>query len=131
MSGGPISWMSKKQPSVAILSVESELIAECSTAQEAMWLLAFTDEIKMNLPRSIPILADSTGAIAAAKNHVFSKRTKHIDIKYHFITDLIKDGHIRLDKVNTKNNVADIFTKALGRILFQHFAGKLVCDINT
>jgi len=76
----------------------------------------------------IPLLVDSTSAISVAKNPVLHSRTKHIDVRFHFLRDSYKKGDIDLIHVETQNQLADIFTKPLESSAFAHLRGELgVC----
>jgi hypothetical protein len=70
-------------------------------------------------------MGDNQGAIALAKDNKFHARTKHIDLRYHFIREAVDDGKITMKYVPTADNVADIFTKALGKPKFKQFVGLL------
>lgn len=112
--GGAISWFSKKQRTVALSTLESEYIALSFTSQEAIWLRELEKELeRANKGETICINCDSLGAIASAKNHITSQRTKHIDVRHHFIREKISDKIIDLNYLQTSEMLADIFTKAL------------------
>ena len=82
-------------------------------------------EIKVKF--KTPVLhVDNQGAIALAQNRVNHQRTKHIDIRFHFIRDVIRSGKIIVKYVGTNENIADVFTKALAKILFSKQARRLV-----
>ena len=88
MNNGCISWRSKKQSTVALSSTEAEYMALTEAAQEAIWLKAFLHELgAMNSDEAVKIYEDNQGSIALAKNPKFHKRTKHIDIRYHFVLE--------------------------------------------
>ena len=82
-------------------------------------LTAINKELQLNIPINIPaIIKDNTGAIKLSDNPKFHKKTKHINIKYHFIKELVKENKIRLLYINTKEQLADPLTKAIsGRAL--------------
>ena len=84
MGAGAVTWSSKKQYIVALLSTEAEYIAQTHAAKEAMYLCAFVQEIR-RLDKLIGINCDNQGAIALSKDNKFHAHTKHIDIRYHFI----------------------------------------------
>ena len=114
VNGDPVSWQSKKQASVSLSTCESELYAECAAAQELRWLAGLMRELGMKLKHTPLLYGDNQSAIAAAKNGVRTERMKHIDIKFHFITDLIERGKLHMDWISTHEQQADILTKALG-----------------
>ena len=76
----------------------------------------------------VPLFCDNTSAISVAKNPVLHSRTKHIDVRYHFLKDNVEKGHIALIHVATQDQLADIFTKPLDQVTFTHLRGELgVC----
>jgi len=83
------------------------------------------EEIGHPLSTSLELRADNAGAIALSKNPEFHKRTKHIRIRYHFIREVVADGSISVTFVPTTQQIADILTKPLGRILFSRFVEML------
>ena len=87
ISGGAVSWKSKKQTSVALSTAEAEYIALASTAQEAMWMRQLTADLKSAPSKATTIYEDNQSAIEMAKNPQFHGRAKHIEIKYHFIRE--------------------------------------------
>jgi hypothetical protein len=126
---GPIAWSSVKQKTVASSSVESEYIALALSVKEALWILTWLKEIGIDIT-TIPINIDSTGALNLAKNAQFSQRTKHIDIKHHFIRDHLERKEITLNHLGTEDMIADILTKALERMKFEKFRRQIgVVDI--
>ena len=117
---GPITWSSIKQKTVATSSVESEYVALATATKEALWILTWLKEIGIDIT-TIPINIDSQGALNFANNGQFSQRTKHIDIKHHFIWDHLKNKDIKLQYLGTEDMIADAFTKPLERIKFEKF----------
>jgi hypothetical protein len=107
----PISWQSKLQPLIALSSTEAEYIALSVATQEALWLRDILAEwtIKMRLPTTI--FCDSNSAIKLAYNPVFHKRTKHIEIKFHFIRSHVAESRIVVAKIDTAKMIADVLTK--------------------
>ena len=125
MAGGPISWLSQKQSTVALSTAEAEYIALSSAAQEVVWLKQLLQDLKENGKQPITIMEDNQGAIAMAKNPVAHRRTKHIDIRYHFVREQVQKGNMQLQYCNTKEMIADIFTKPLCKSQFQYLLSKL------
>ncbi len=119
MSGGAISWLSQKQATVALSTAEAEYIALGSATQEAIWLRRLLSDLKVEVDTPTDILEDNQGAIAIAKNPVGHKRTKHIDIRYHFIREAVLTGTAHLTYCPTNEMVADILTKPLPRVQFE------------
>ena len=101
--------------------VEAEYIVQAHTAKEALWLRMFVSEICEEPARAITIHSDNQGAIALAKDNKFHARTKHIDVRYHFIREAVEDGKVSVVYVPTDENPADIFTKPLAKAKFRQF----------
>jgi hypothetical protein len=118
---GAISWSSKKQQVIALSTVEAEYIAQAHAAKEALWLRSFVSEIRNEPARAITINSDNQGAIALAKDNKFHARTKHIDVRYHFIREAVEDGKVSVVYIPTDDNLADIFTKPLAKTKFRRF----------
>ena len=118
---GAISWSSKKQYIIALSSTEAEYIAQTHAAKEALWLRSFVDEVRGGGEQPMTINCDNQGAIALAKDNKFHSRTKHIDIRYHFIREAVEDKKIMVSYIPTEENVSDILTKALAKPKFQRF----------
>ena len=116
-----VSWKSKRQPTVATSSTEAEYMALYSATQEAVWLRLLLSELGCTLETATKIYEDNQGCIALAKNPVFHARTKHIDIKYHFLREKVEEGVIELEYMPTDKMVADGLTKSLGRIKHASF----------
>ncbi|KMQ87587.1 retrovirus-related pol polyprotein from transposon tnt 1-94 [Lasius niger] len=114
-SGGAITWASKRQQSVSLSTLESEYIAASEDAKEAVWLNRLFSEIAPL--KTVPVLlVDNAGAIKLAKSPSFHKRSKHIDIRYHFVRERIQKGQIMLEYVPSEEQAADILTKLISRI---------------
>ena len=119
MSGGAISWLSQKQTTIALSTAEAEYVALGSATQEAIWLYQLLNDLKIDTKGSIEIMEDNQSTIAMAKSSVGHKRTKHIDIKHHFIRETVQTRKITLSYCPTANMLADIFTKRLPRTQFE------------
>lgn len=118
---GPISWCSRKQKTVALSTTESEYIAASESIKELIWLQMLFKEF-FDSGDGIPLLSsDNQSAIKLIKNPEFHKRTKHIDIKYHFIRKKFSNGLFELQYVSTTDQVADILTKPLAKDKFVRF----------
>ena len=122
---GAITWSSKKQHIIALSSTESEYIAQTHVAKEAIWIQSFVLEIRSDQTRPIDLLCDNQGAIALAKDNKFHTRTKHIDLRHHFIREAVEEEKIKVTYIPTDENVADIFTKALARPKCMAFVERL------
>ena len=121
VSGAAISWSSKKQATIALSSTEAEYIATARAAQEATWIHTFLSEISHPLKNLIPLYVDNQSAIKLIQNPIAHDRTKHINIKYHFIWDVEAKGIIKVEYCPTSEQVADVLTKALSREKHKQF----------
>ena len=92
-SGGAVSWLSKKQATVALSTAEAEYVAHNQAAQEGIWLRRLLSALGMKAISTV-ILENNQGAIAMVKNPVDHSRTKHIDIRYHYIRECVRNGQI-------------------------------------
>jgi len=113
LNGDPISWSSKKQRIVAQSTCEAELYAEAAAIQEVLWLRGLISELGLHVQMGSLVHGDNQSTITVSKNGVRSERTKHVDVKYHFITETVESGQVKLKWVPTAEQQADIFTKAL------------------
>lgn len=125
MGSTAISWCSKKQSTVALSSCEAEYVAASMATQECIWLKRLIQEMLSALDHPIPIHCDSESAIKLAGNPVFHARTKYIETHYHFVREMVLTRDIQLQKIRTDDQIADIFTKALGKAKFEVFRGAL------
>ncbi|WVZ84834.1 hypothetical protein U9M48_031821 [Paspalum notatum var. saurae] len=107
-----VSWSSRKQASVSLSTTETEYIAAASCCFQLLWMKATLSDFGLRF-RRIPHLVDSTFAISIAKNPVLNSRTKHIDVRFHFLREHYEKVDIDLVHVVTQNKLADIFTKPL------------------
>ena len=115
LHGTPVAWSARKQSLIAMSTAKAEYIALMSAAREVLYLKSLIGELYEPITHPIPIYCDNQGAIALASNNKFHARTKHIDIRYHFIRALIRDNTLDLKYIPTDDNLADAFTKALPR----------------
>jgi hypothetical protein len=93
-------------------------MAASAASYQAVWLSRLLGEVIGEEPKKIKLLVDNQSAIALCKNPVHHERTKHIDIRFHFIREYIEDGKVEVDHVRTEEQLADILTKLLGRVKF-------------
>ncbi|XP_071740539.1 uncharacterized mitochondrial protein AtMg00810-like [Rutidosis leptorrhynchoides] len=121
MGSAVISWCSKKQDVVALSSTEVEYIAAIMAAQECTWLRRLIGDILEEVDYVIKLKCDNESAIKLASNPVFHARTKHIEMRYHFIREKVLSGEIELANVRINDQVAYIFTKALMKAKFMEF----------
>ena len=121
MGDGPVDWKSTLQRLTAQSSAEAEYIAKNLAARALLWLRTLLKETGIGAiitHYSSTLFGDSLSADAMAMNPTTSDRSKHVAIKYHFTRDLIDNGVIVQEHVETSLNVADIGTKVLGKRTF-------------
>lgn len=119
------TWNSKKQGVVALSTCEAEYVAVSSTVCEAIWLRNLLKELNHPQEKSTAIFVDNMSAIKLSKNPVQHGRSKHIDTRFHFLRDHVKQKTIELKYCNTLEQVADIFTKSLPTATFRKLRDKL------
>ena len=121
-----LSFKSTKQKIVALSSTEAEYIAISTVTTKILWLLQLFDHLQITIQKPIPIHVDNNGAIKlASNNHSIGERSKHIDLRYHHIKDLISNGTVELQYIPTSENIADMFTKALPKPAFLKYRSSL------
>jgi hypothetical protein len=136
LAGGPISWLSRKQPITATSSTEAEYVAAAEASKQAVWLRHFLYAIRklhnrsptflrMPIERPIDLGIDNQGAIKLAENPVLHGRSKHIKLRYHAIRDYIKDGELQPQFVPTDQMLADGLTKVASPGILQRMVQTL------
>lgn len=113
LQGGAISWNSKKQQTVALSTTEAEYMSLSATTQEALWLKSLNNELEPKVIDGIQMYCDNKGAINLASDNIYHFRTKHIDVRHHFLRNHIKDGRIILQYLESNSMIADVMTKAV------------------
>ena len=117
----PIMWKSKGQRSVALSSSEAEYVALSEAAKEIKFVAQLLMNVGINVDLPIIVRIDNVGAIFMSENVTTGGRTKHVDIRYHFVREFVYDGFIRIKFVKSEDNDADIFTKNVtGELLHKH-----------
>ncbi|KAJ0500497.1 putative RNA-directed DNA polymerase [Helianthus annuus] len=117
-AGKLITWASQKQQTVALSSCEAEFLAATSAACQGLWLRSLISELSGEKAQKVKLLVDNESAIALMKNSVFHGRSKHIDIKFHFIRECVERDQIGVEHVSGDLQKADMLTKALAKIKF-------------
>ena len=125
LGSAAITWSSKKQPTVALSTTEAEYRGATVAACEVAWLEMLLIDLGIQVQVPVVIYCDNLSSIQLARNPVFHARTKHIEVHYHFIRERVLDGDIDLTYVRTDEQVADIFTKALGAEKLRRFRSML------
>jgi hypothetical protein len=120
-----ISWQSKKQSSIALSTAEAEYIVACSASCGAIWLCKLLTGLLHLEMEATTILCDNQSCKKITENLVTHDKSKHIEIRYHYICDIVQKGAIKLQYVSTDEQVVDVLTKPLSRVKFEHFRDKL------
>jgi len=115
VAGGPVSWKTKRQDTVALLIVEAEFMAFSQATTQALWLLKYFEEIGLPVTQPVTIHADNNGAIALSMNDKNHWHTKHIDVHHHFVKERAKANEVNFKYIPSALNMADFLTKPLPR----------------
>lgn len=128
LSGGPITWMSRRQDTVATSSTYAEYVALSECAKEAKWIITLLQELNLYEDDLQPVLeCDSKPALETAKRPVLHSKMKHLDIKHHLIREYVKNNLLTLQRIPTSENHADALTKALPLPKFVYHQKVIVC----
>ena len=123
LGGGAITWRSVKQSCIVDSTMEAEYVAACEAAKEAVWLKKSLSDLGVVRIEQVPItlFCDNSGAVAQSKDPRNHKKGKHIERKYYIIRDIIARGDVVVAKIESANNLADPFTKALPQRTFESY----------
>ena len=125
LSSGVICWQSTKQKVVTLSSCEAEYIAASTAATQEVWLARLMEEL-IRRDGDLPMLyVDNKAKISLIKNPVLHDRSKHIEIKFHYIWECADRGLIKIDFIRTKEQLGDIFTKSLAWVKFEELCSKI------
>ena len=113
-AGGAVSWQSRLQKCVALSTTEAEYIALTEAGKEALWLKTLFQDLDLKQDRFV-VHCDSQSAIDLSKNATYHYRTKHIDVRYHWIRDAFEKKLFQVQKIHTDRNAADMLTKVIPR----------------
>ena len=119
-----VCWSSKKQNCVALSTTEAEYISAASCCAQLLWMVQTMKDYGINFTK-VPLFCDNESAIKIAHNPVQHAKTKHIEVRHHFIREHVERGNIDLSFVGTKDQLADIFTKALDEPRFRELRNEL------
>ena len=111
-AGGAISWQSRLQKCIALSTTEAEFIAITEGCKEILWIKKFLQELGQDQENYV-LYCDSQSAIHLSKNSTFHSRSKHIDVRYHWIRDVLESKLLKIEKIHTNDNGADMLTKPL------------------
>ena len=125
LGGTVVTWKSKKQQTVALSSTEAEYMALSDAVKEVLWLKQFLAGIGLKSMSTPMIYEDNEGCKHLAEHPFEHPRTKHIDIRHHFLRDHIANEELKLVSISTDNMMADMLTKNLHRVKFQRFVGMI------
>ena len=124
LGGNLISWSSRKQNSVALSSTKAEYITVGSYCAQSLWIKYQLEDYRIQLDKVI-IRCDNKSTICLSKNSILHSRTKHIDVRYHFIKKHVSNSDIMLNYVSTDDQLVDIFTKPLSEEMFSYLRREL------
>lgn len=125
-----LTWNSQKQSIIALSTTDAEYMAACQTVKEIMWLKRLIKELNNSEPARTTLFVDNQSALDLIKNPVHHKRTKHIDIRFHYIRERYQDNEFILQFLKSTDQTADILTKPLSRQLFQYHRNSMCCDFH-
>jgi hypothetical protein len=125
-----VAWMSKKQNSISLSTAEAKYIAAGSCCTQLIWMKQLLADYGISQGKMI-VYCDNTSAINISKNPIQHSRTKHIDIRHHFIRDLVETQVLSLEFMHTEHQLADLFTKPLDGSRFEYLRNAIgVCDLS-
>jgi hypothetical protein len=125
IGNGAISWSSKKQPIVTLSTIEAEYVATTSCYCQGVWLRMILSHLCEDQREATVVYCDNNSSIKLSKNPVMHGRSKHIDVRFHFLRDLTKDGITELKHCNSQDQLADIMIKPLKLEAFCKLRAKL------
>ncbi|KNZ75827.1 Copia protein, partial [Termitomyces sp. J132] len=123
MVGGPVSWSSKHQQTVALSTTEAEYMAMMRGSQQALWMHNFLAEINLVQPCPALLHVDNNSSIALAQSTKGHACAKHIDIRHHYIREHVSEGDIEIIHIPSSENIADICTKPLTHAAHNYLVG--------
>lgn len=119
LANGPITWCSKRQSTVSLSTTEAEFIVASEAVQEAVWLRELLSDVGLQCKEPSILYVDNQSAIRLVKNPEFHRRTKHIEVRHHFIREKYERGEIGIEYVHTNDQKADLLTKPMTRCKFR------------
>lgn len=129
--GGAISWASRKQPIVTLSTTEAEYVSAAAGACQAVWLRNVLEEIGCKQGERTVLFCDNSSTIKLSKNPVFHGRSKHIQVRFHFLRELVSDEIIELEYCSTQDQLADVMTKAVKLDVFEKLRGYMGVEVKS
>ena len=129
--GGAISWASRKQPIVTLSTTEAEYVSAAAGACQAAWLRNVLEEIGCKQGERTVLFCDNSSTIKLSKNPVFHGRSKHIQVRFHFLRELVSDEIIELEYCSTQDQLADVMTKAVKLDVFEKLRGYMGVEVKS
>ncbi len=114
-----ISWKATLQATVALSTTEAEYMALAKAIKEVLWLQSLVGDLGL-IQYKATVFCDNQSATHLTKNQMYNERTKHIDVRYHFIRDIVSQGTVVVQKVSTHNNPTDMMIKGVPINKFRH-----------
>ena len=121
LGGGAVSWQSKRQPSVSLATADAEYVGLSQAGREAMWLRAMLGELGYKPNEPTMLYGDNQASIVIALNPVAHTRSKQIDIRFHYVRELVERECIKIQHVPSLSMAADGLTKPLAPVMFERF----------
>jgi hypothetical protein len=119
--GGAISWKSRKQPTIALSTCKAEYMALAASTQESLFVSKLVGDFGLSCTKPVLLRGDNEGSISLVKNPITHEKSKHIDIKFHFIREKYNEGRIEIQHVPSAENVADLLTKPATQVKLDTF----------
>ena len=130
LSSGAVSWLSKKQPIVTMSTTETEFVAAAACACQTIWMRKVLKQLGHEQKGCTTIMCDNISTTKLSRNPIMHGRSKHIDVRFHFLRDLTKDGVVKLIHCGTQEQMADLMTKPLKLEAFQKLRNMMgVCEV--
>ena len=130
MGSGVVAWSSRKQPIVTLSKTEVEFVVAAACASQVVWMKRILEKLSLNESNCSKIFCDNSTTIKLSKNSVLHGRSKHIDVRFHFLRDLTREGTIELIYCGTLDQLADMMTKPRTVEAFQKSRSQLgVCQV--
>jgi hypothetical protein len=133
LDDSPLVWFSKKQPTVALSTAEAEYMSMSAAVQEAKWLVALLEELQvLRVVLPVQLHSDNQAAISISTSvSLTHSRTKHIDLRHHYVRELVNNNWLQVSWIKTQEQLADIFTKALNKQTYKELRKTIIREHNT